>query len=239
MAHVVNYSPRTVELGLVGGLSEFFEDGANDARQIKDIAARFRIARTMAALEFASGYGRISRHLSSHFSNLTCADIHPGAVDFLRDHMGLNAILSTDNPSKFEPGRTYDFIFVVSLFSHLPDYLFGPWLGRLYSLLNPGGLLMFTTNGEIAARKQPLLAQNLDAESGFGFLKISDQPDLDFSIYGSSTALPAYVKRRVTIDTQDKAKVVDFTPAAWWNTQDQWIIRKPISILRRVLRHLV
>lgn len=227
MTHVVSYSARTVERGPAGGLSEFFESGANDAQQIKDIAAQFGITQSAAVLEFASGYGRVSRHVAPHFSNLICADIHRGAVKFLRKRMGLNAIMSTSKPADFRPGRRFDFIFVLSLFSHLPDYLFGPWLGRLYALLNPGGILMFTTHGEIAAQKQPLLAQNLDRETGFGFLAVSDQVDLDFSVYGSSTALPHYVERRIMIETQNEGRLIDFSPGAWWDVQDQWMIRKP------------
>lgn len=232
MAYVVSYSQRSVERGPAGGLSEFFENGASDAAKIKDIADRFGIERTAAVLEFASGYGRVSRHLSSIFPNAMCADIHPGAVAFLRREISIKAILSAATPKNFKPGRTYDFIFVLSLFSHLPDYLFGSWLGRLYKLLNPSGVLMFTTHGETAIKHEPILAKNLDQKTGFGFLEMSDQSDLKSSIYGSSTTLPRYVERRIVIETQNTAQLVDFTPGAWWDRQDQWIIRKPQSSLR-------
>lgn len=227
MSYVVTYSQRSVERGPAGGLSEFFENGAKDAQQIKNMAKRFRIPQTCAVLEFACGYGRVSRHLSSFFQDFTCSDIHTDAVRFLRDQMELNAIMSAANPKDFSPRKTFDFIFVLSLFSHLPDHLFGPWLGRLYELLNPGGALLFTTHGETAMKKEPLLALSLTLKTGYGFLSSSDQSDLDSSIYGSSITMPYYVRDKILIETHNIGQIIDFSPGVWWEMQDQWIVQKP------------
>jgi hypothetical protein len=91
---------------------------------------------------------------------------------------------------------------------------------------------MFTTHGETAAKVQPLLAKGLDPESGFGFMQYTDQFDLDFSIYGSTISLPAYVRKQIISATKGDGQIESFEPGAWWLMQDQWVVPKPsVSLL--------
>jgi SAM-dependent methyltransferase len=224
LQYVIKNSPRSIERGQIVGLAEFFEGGANDARQVEALMAKLGYAKDAQVLEFASGYGRVSRHLK--LPNLTCCDIHADAIDFLRDKIGVKAILSKNNPSDFWLEDQFDFIFVLSLFSHLPSDLFGRWLEQLYSLLRPGGKLMFTASGEAFAN-QPLYAKILDPETGFGFMRHTDQYDLDVSIYGSTISLPAYVEKQILSATKGSGQIESFEPKAWWLMQDQWVVSKP------------
>ena len=222
--YVIENSPRSKAKGQVVGLAEFFERGALDAQQVEAVMARLGHDKQAQVLEFASGYGRVSRHL--RLPNMTCCDIHADAVDFLRDKIGVKAIISKTDPSDFQLEEKFDFIFVLSLFSHLPSDLFGRWLERLYSLLRPGGHLMFTTNGETSAEKEPLLAKCLDPKTGFGFIQCTDQVDLDYSIYGSTISLPAYVEKEIASVTKGNGRIESFEPGVWWLLQDQWVVSK-------------
>ncbi len=101
-------------------------------------------------LEFACGHGRVTRFLvqSLPAEHIWGADISPNAVGFQKERFGVNGVLSTTAPEDYDNSQLYDFIFVASLFSHLPDRTFRGWLKKLFQLLEPDGILMFSVHGE-------------------------------------------------------------------------------------------
>jgi len=55
---------------------------------------------------------------------------------------------SPDMPAQFQPGRSFQFIWVASLFSHLPEALFDAWLARRVDCLGSDGVLCFSVHDE-------------------------------------------------------------------------------------------
>src|ERR1043165_3043389 len=110
-------------------VARYFQGGRQDADQILSLIGHLGLGPDAAVLDFACGYGRISRHLGA--INLTCCDIHDAAVAFAARELGQRAFLSTFVPEEIAFPHKFDLIFVVSLFSHLPDALFGRWLAAL------------------------------------------------------------------------------------------------------------
>lgn len=111
-------------------------------------------------LELPCGYGRLTRHLIREYSakQITAVDIQKDAIDFQKRVMGTNAIVSSTDPSKVPLDGPFDLIVVASLFSHLPRHRFDQWLTRLYELLSPEGILMFSVHPEEVIethRRQP------------------------------------------------------------------------------------
>src|SRR4051812_44396001 len=99
------------------------------ARQI--VQALFGTAAAdMDFLDFACGYGRLLRFLSLAVTpeRIWASDLQADAVGFVRDAFGVRALASHADPSRFAPDRRFDFIWVASLFSHLPEPLFDAWL---------------------------------------------------------------------------------------------------------------
>jgi SAM-dependent methyltransferase len=220
MQYVLTHSVQGIEQGPAAGLAEYFDQGARDAARVTAIISELGYGRASKVLEFASGYGRVTRHLK--LDDLTACDIHPQAVSFVRSKLKVPALLSNAVPADFNPPERYDFIFVLSLFSHLPDDLFGPWLSKLCSLLKPGGHLLFTTNGHFAAEKIPLLATAIDHDAGLTFLHYTDQPDLATAIYGTAVTTPDYVRAKLARATT--GHLVSMRAGAWWEVQDEWIV---------------
>jgi SAM-dependent methyltransferase len=210
----------------------YFGGGRSDADQVKALAARLGLSKgSFRLLEFASGYGRVTRHLRAILPNnsITASDIHPEAVSFIRERLGVEAVVSHAEPASAEIGSDYDLIVVLSLFSHLPDRTFGAWLRRLTSALSPEGFLMFTTHGEAAMQQHPSLKDALDKSLGYGFMEMSDQSDLNLSDYGTAIVTPCYVMKKVEEYTD--AKLFSFTSCNWFGLQDEWIIRRSRSSL--------
>ena len=220
MHYVLLHSAQGIQDGPEAGLREYFDQGARDARQVMAVMQELGHAPAAKVLEFASGYGRVTRHLP--LSDLTACDIHPEAVSFLRRRLNVAALQSAPSPAEFDPATRYDFVFVLSLFSHLPEHLFEAWLAKLASLLKPGGHLMFTTNGETAIAMVERIAAGAVAGARFSFWSETDQPDLEAAIYGTAVVTSHYV--RETVARTSRCRVVSHRPGSWWGTQDEWII---------------
>ena len=112
------------------------------------------------------------------------------AVAFVRDALGVQALLSAADPAQFEPGRRFDLIWVASLFSHLPEALFHAWLARLAALLTPRGVLAFSVR-DLGHWSGAAPAQ------GFVYARESENADLDGDIYGTAYADADFVDHAV------------------------------------------
>lgn len=146
-------------------------------------------------LEFASGYGRLTRHLARVLpGRVTCADVMPGSVEFLREQFDVEAFYSSFEPETIEFPRRYEVVFVLSLLTHLPVEVWGRWLRKLATAVEPGGVLIFTVHNEDVLRDQ--LGVTFD-ETGYSFLSSSESPTLDPSQYGTTLATAEVVAEQV------------------------------------------
>ncbi len=204
----------------------YFSDGDRSAQRLDGLIRQFHpeaAARRLALLEFASGYGCVSRHLrrmADRYELVAC-DIHPQAIEFLRDRLDVDGVLSRSQPAEFAAPRQFDVVFCLSFFSHMPDRTFGDWIEALFSSLSENGLLVFTTHGREAHGDVGRPA--LDP-AGFWFAPLSEQKDIPTDEYGCMIVTPSYVMQRIA--RCRGATLVLFQAAAWWDKQDLFIVRK-------------
>jgi SAM-dependent methyltransferase len=204
----------------------YFSGGADCAQRFATLCREHLETEPTTILEFASGYGRVTRHTKTLFPNTqwTCSDVHQRAVDFTLGRLGVDAFLSPNRPEDWGFTRKFDVVFALSFFSHMPHATFGPWVGRLLDAVVPGGILIFTTHGAISARNMRL--GGLDAvfdEEGFFWDTHSDQRDLESTDYGTSAATHAYVAR--ALKSSPISDLIRFQQAFWWNHQDLYVVR--------------
>ena len=210
------------------GKEAYLRGGKSDAGLVAAAAKRLTKRDKLKVLEFASGYGRVTRYLVDMMPgcSITASDIHPEACDFIRDRIGIQALRSSTSPAELSVGSGYDFICVLSLFSHLPNRTFVEWLTTLYGLLAPGGVLMFTTHGEVS--KRLFVGIDLEKEEkgpGWTYLRRSDQIDLDLNDYGTMLVTPRYV-----LDAIEKCQgglLKSFVSGTWFGHQDEWAVERP------------
>lgn len=160
-------------------LSQYFSFSLqqfNAARQIMQACFGPNLEH-IKVLDFACGYGRLLRFMSMLIpsKNLWASEIQPEALEFTRSAFGVQGVLSTADPQDFEVEERFDFIWVASLFSHLPDDLFQAWLAKLCTLLTPRGVLCFSARG-------------------------SELAPLDADIYGTAYVSEAYVQSCIDIN---------------------------------------
>lgn len=142
-------------------------------------------------LDFACGYGRFTRFLIQEMpaTQIWSSDIYANAVKFQQDYLGVNGIVSTTNPEDYSTTQPFDCILANSFFSHMPERTFTPWLQKLYDVLTPGGLLMFTVHDEA------LLPAHIQMEpSGILFSADSESRSLDKEEYGTTYVSETFVR---------------------------------------------
>jgi SAM-dependent methyltransferase len=203
----------------------YFNGGYKDASQLIRTIGEFKNSVVNCKiLEFASGYGRVTRHLSKLLpnNNVTACDVHHEAVDFIRQNLDCSAKVSSVNPDLVNLEDKYDVISVMSLFSHLPDATFGRFLSMLERHLEPEGIIIFTTHGDFAWNKYPFLVDEYDQVSGFGYKNMSEQKDLDVVEYGLTVSNMNYVANAVKNFT--KLHPLKFRSGVWFGLQDEWVI---------------
>jgi hypothetical protein len=113
--------------------------------------------------------------------------------------MGVETVLSRSKPRDFVPARKYDVCFALSFLSHLRETSWGPWLHRLYDLVNPVGLLIFTTHGYRSRRFFGSPSLN---RVGYWFTGSSEQKDLPTAEYGQTIVTPGYVLSQIQLMNQ-------------------------------------
>lgn len=175
----------------------YFRMGAHIARAIGQFVewGRGGFVNVNSCLEFASGYGRVSRWLLQQMpaGRLWVSDIDPTAVAFQKQQFGVRGFVSAPEPEQLVIRETFDCIAAISLFSHLPPDLFGGWLRRLSARLAPGGMLAFSVHDHSLLP----VGQTLGPD-GCLFLEQSESRNLPSQKYGTMYVSEEFVRRTVT-----------------------------------------
>jgi SAM-dependent methyltransferase len=229
---LLGYFIHQAKMDPLAAVDAYFQGGIKDASSVialmKDLELDVNSAQT---LEFAAGFGRVTRHLKNLLpaENLVTSDVHSDACRFLSDVLSVTTIQSAPRPADFQTDAKFDFITCLSFFSHIPEALFGPWIGALYSCLKPGGYLMITTHGEHALEQVPeFFGVNYDPVRGFGYRSESDQQDIPSEFYGTAVVSDAYVKQ-VAEEFALGSSLVGHSRGKWFGLQDHWVIKRPLS----------
>ena len=176
----------------------------------------------VSVLEFAAGYGCVTRHLKLHDRlEVTPCDIHDEAVAFLQAGLGVSGLVSATQPKHLDTSRGYDVVFALSFFTHMPARTWAVWFEKLFSLVRPGGVFIFTTHGFKPWRDVGSPAID---EHGFWFAPISEQKDLSTDDYGCTISLPHYVFNQICM--MPEAKLVSYEPDYWGGLQDTFVVRR-------------
>lgn len=211
------------------GVQWYFNGGLWNAAEVEDVLryAGFSLRDARSVLEFACGYGRLTRHFVHRISpsKLTVSDIDRRAVDFVRETFGVDAFDSTSTPDQLSHDRRYDLIVVVSLFSHLPMQSWGPWLARLNEMLYPAGLLLFSTlpldtlGGEVAE------ADREGVERGFLYKEHNEtRGRLSVQEYGTTCVTKEFVEE--FISTNFQGRLIKYCPREFNGVQDAYVLQR-------------
>ncbi len=211
---------HAVRMYLGGG-----EWNAHDVERVLDeVGLSLREAGSL--LEFACGYGRLTRHFVHRISpaKITVSDVDPRAVDFVVKELGVKGFYSAIMAEELIHHERYDVIVVVSLFSHLSIRDWGPWLKQLSRMLNPDGLLLFSTHNFDDADEKDFQVQ----AEGFLYREQNEtRGRLNVEHYGA-----AYVSKRYVdgvIAENFSGRLLKFVPHALMGGQDAYVLQREVS----------
>jgi SAM-dependent methyltransferase len=99
-------------------------------------------------LDFGCGYGRVLRFLCERVppERVWACDVERRGVDFCRSEFGVHGTYSSTDLEHLSLG-TFDFVFAISVLSHLDERNSRAFVRVLGGALQPGGILLFTTHG--------------------------------------------------------------------------------------------
>ena len=178
------------------------------------------LTRVRSMLEFASGFGRFTRHLAPLLGNrLTVSDVHPGSVDFLRAEMGVAGFYSSHDPAKLAVNGKYELVFVLSMFTHIPPARWGDWLRALFDAVEPGGYLVFSVHHEKVPGQR--IAYGPD---GTFFVPSSESREHAAETYGTTFATRQWVENEVVRALGRPASA--YREIAFWHGQDAVLVQK-------------
>jgi SAM-dependent methyltransferase len=133
-------------------VSLFFETGRLSASSISTTLLKngLQLEHFHNILDFGCGSGRVMRHWKD-LKNTTIhgVDYNRRLIQWCREnlrfaHFETNAL----HPPLPYQKDTFDFIYVLSVFTHLTEELQNPWMAELSRILRPGGYLLITTHGD-------------------------------------------------------------------------------------------
>jgi SAM-dependent methyltransferase len=183
-----------------------------------------------AVLDLPCGYGRVLRWLTTAVprSTISACDIDASGVEFCAREFGAQPIISQENLRAVRFPGTYDLIWVGSLLTHLPPDACLDVLDTLCNLLEPRGVMVFTTHGE-SCLSQP------SPSYGDVFLAAIDQvragvlahglhfvPYSDQARYGTTIHSRAYVEQLTSNQFSDRVTLVRYAARGWDRHQDVW-----------------
>ena len=103
-----------------------------------------------AILDWGCGCGRILRHWASlPRTRVYGCDINPSLVEWCRANLDFAEVSVNDiSPPLPYPDSTFDFVYALSVYTHLTEDLQHSWMQECRRVVKPNGYLLFTTMGE-------------------------------------------------------------------------------------------
>jgi SAM-dependent methyltransferase len=132
----------------------FLWTGVRDLCFFLDLYERFAspIPPRPRVLDFACGCGRLTRYLGgmARYEAFGC-DTNGDHVAWCRENLSnVTTLLNeTAPPLPFSPAA-FDFAYLLSLLTHLPEGAATAWLADLARVMAPGGIVAVTTHGDTA-----------------------------------------------------------------------------------------
>ncbi len=186
-----------------------------------------------SCLDFACGKGRVLRWLQTRIepARIRAADVKPGSVSFCRREFGVKPLLCPESFDELRFPESYDLVWVGSLLTHVPLERALTLLDALVGALAPGGVLVFTNQGESCISKLPVyhesfrgseaaVGEALERE-GHAFLPYPGE-----SHYGIALHRQDFLEKLVVERFARGVQLVRFQARGWDRHQDVWSFQK-------------
>jgi SAM-dependent methyltransferase len=176
-----------------------------------------------AILDWGCGCGRILRHwVRLPETEIHGCDINPKMVGWCNANLDFAEVTLNDLSPPLSYGDSrFDFVYALSVLTHLPENLQHAWVAECLRVLRPGGLLLFSTMGEHYLSLERLTeTERRTFHSGEVVVLYEGAPGTSLC---SAYHPPEYVQERLASDYE----LVAFRPATEDGRHDMHLFRKP------------
>lgn len=220
--------PRNLQVRVVGVYaSDFIESGRLIVKDINKVLANANdtLESRRMILDFGCGCARVLRALHSQVPSqlLYGTDIDAEAITWCKENYSEVAEFSTNSarPPTNYPDSTFDFIYSISVFTHLPEDMQFAWLQELHRIARAGAYLLLSVHGEHHYNKIPAESRGAMRDKGFYYLDVGDTEGLP-SFYQAAFHSHGYIRSRWS----DYFDIVCITERAISNSQDAVLCQK-------------
>jgi SAM-dependent methyltransferase len=178
-----------------------------------------------AVLDFGVGCGRVARWWAGvPGPAIYGCDPNPELAHWTRAHLPfVNAAVSEQDPPLPYADDSFDFVYALSIFTHLGERHSLPWMAELRRIIKPGGLLLLTVAGEA-------YRDRLERDEGTRYDRGEEVVQFD-TARGTNLCIayhsPAYMEHKVLVGFE----LVDTLPASQSGDarmpQDCYLVRVP------------
>jgi SAM-dependent methyltransferase len=212
-------------------VDEFLRVGEGCAGLIREHAAEMGIdlARADRVLDFGCGCGRTIRwFLDADGPEWHGADVDREAVEWCAQHLSRGHFLATPPvPPLPYTDDHFDFVYCLSVFTHLDERMQDLWLAELRRVLRPGGVLLYTVYGTAGIATLDAEDRRTLAIRGFVHKRSQKLKGLVPDWYQTSWHSREYIVERLSVGFEDiRYRVVPD------GLQDVVIARKKQAALR-------
>jgi SAM-dependent methyltransferase len=221
--------PRELQVRVVGVYAgSFLQSGHQVLADMEAVlgAHGLTLAGFPRILDFGCGCGRVLRCLGGRPESdqeLYGTDIDGEAIGWCQSHYGSLARFSVnaaDPPLEF-PADFFDFVYSISIFTHLPEAMQFAWLHELQRVVKPGAHLLLSFHGEKHYDRIPKRERERLRRDGFVYLETGQTAGLP-GFYQTAWHSAEYIRQR----WGEVFEVLDIVPAAIENHQDAVLCRR-------------
>lgn len=201
----------------------FLTAGGRAAESLTAVLAKAGVAlhQCRNILDFGCGCGRVIRHLRHLPADLHGCDTNPVAVDWCDENLpfGRFAVNALESPLEYD-AESFDLVYALSVFTHLPRDLQSWWMRELRRVLKPGGVLVLSLHGD-ALLGHLNRAERSDYRAGRLVVRVGE---LAGTNHCAAFHPPAFVRAVLAAGFE----VLNMAPegATGNPPQDAWVLRK-------------
>lgn len=204
---------------------KYYEGGERTANWLKNLFEKHAPMAGKTILDWGCGPARVVRHfpkILGQSSEIHGTDYNTGTIQWCRENIeGVTFSINQLNPPTAYPAEKFDFVYGISIFTHLSEANHPNWLDELMRITKKGGLLLLTTHGDVFCTK---LTDEERRDFEQGLLVVRGQVVEGHRVFAAFHP-PSYIRQLF----EPRAEILEHIPGApksWGLEQDVWIIRK-------------
>jgi SAM-dependent methyltransferase len=133
--------------------NSYYYGGMETAKWIVSLLSEFiDLRQPVKILDWGCGPSRVLRHIPAllHSGSFVAgSDYNENTISWNRKNIGgISYSVNKLSPPLPFTANMFDAVYSISVFTHLDQHLFRPWLEELNRILKPGGILIITLHGD-------------------------------------------------------------------------------------------